>query len=31
MIDLILDIFQVIFGKKDDSPKVGIFVEKYTY
>ena len=31
MINLILDIIEVLFGKKEELPKVGILVEKYTY
>jgi hypothetical protein len=31
MINLILDIIEVLFRRKDESPKIGIFVKKYTY
>jgi hypothetical protein len=31
MINLILDIIDVLFGKKDDLPKVSITLTKYTY
>jgi len=31
MINLILDIFEMLFGKKSELPEVGIIVEKYTY
>ena len=31
MINFILDIIDVLFRRKEESPKIGIFVEKYTY
>ncbi len=31
MIDLILDIVEVLFGKKTNLPKVSITLTKYTY